>query len=141
LYSLYDEELLTLVDVHEGYSAHIDEQELRIKAGMTEVLLRGGANPKVDLAHLILWYHSAKESPAVSTVIRDIFEGRGLLQEVASLFATLREVESDSHEGWASTLRKISHEGSRKRPWDHDSCETTDDYYGSRLRLLNLVDH
>jgi hypothetical protein len=115
-------------------------RDLKIKAAITEALLRGGANPKVDLPNLHLSYDSAIEVPTVSTVVRDIFERRGFLQEAASLFAVLREAEIDSQDSRESTSGKIKEESSRKRAWDHNSRETANDYYGSRACSISLVD-
>jgi len=144
LYSLYDEGYDEKVDVDvqaDNNNTHIDIYGLKIKVAMAEVLLRGGANPRAELTQLNLLYHSAKELPTVRTVIGDIFGRRCLWQEAASLLDVLRDAESKNQHSWQSTSRKAVREESRKRPWDHDSRETMNDYYGSFTRLVSLVKH
>ena len=140
LYSLYYEDFEVEVQ-DESYDTYIDMEELRIKAEIAKSLLRRGANPNVELPHLNSFYHPVREMPTVRSVIRDIFEKRGLFQEAASLFEVLREVESENHHAWQSISRKVTQEESMKRPWVHDSRETTSNYYRSRARPLSLVEH
>jgi hypothetical protein len=144
LYSLYDEGYDEKVDVGvqaKNNNTHIDIDELKIRAAMAEVLLQGGANPRAELTQLNLLYHSAKELPTVRTVIGDIFGRKGLWQEAASLLDVLRDAESENQRSWQSTSREPMREEPRKRPWDHDSREAMNNYYGSRARPVSLEKH
>ena len=141
LYSLYDEGYVEKFDVDvqaENNNTNIDVYELKIKAAMAEVLLRGGANPRVELTQLGLLYPSARGLPTMRTVIADIFGRRCLSQEAALLLDVLKDAESENQHTWQSTSRKAVREEPRKRPWDHDSRETMNDYYGSRARPVSL---
>lgn len=135
---------LFLRSLHVG-ECNADVVILKEEALMMEAMLRSGADPKaICIApHDCDWIKkkSYRQLSTVAMVIRDTFESRGLLDEAASVFAVLREVQlarpmkGESQCGVVSTSRKGKPGTSKKRSFTDDYHNATDDDESSRRPL------